>query len=249
MAWMCRIISKWCGPQATVERAWQASCASHLIPLWFKITRGPSFPGCWASLYKSSFGMSLFFANLALNHQLASSALGELASSQEFYQDLDEAGWLLGDGQVCAGSKGQIQQMFEAFCGRHASVPREAQDPLDGWPQFAGQIAGLQIVLACCSYRDLREDKIPLEVRSTELGCLLAQNLHPPWLRAARLRPPDNPAVARNLFSHKQAVLEELLSHQHQDCVIRAACYRQLCQQIIQQFLARPQNYSLDGLS
>lgn len=165
------------GPSPTVHRAWRAALVGLSAPL---LVPEP-VPVVLSALYKTSLGLSQVTTDLLLAEDgVADAPFASLGDGEAFFDALDRGGWLLGQVQVCAGTRAMFVQLGEALAG----APGEARltPALPDDPERIADVAAL--ALADHALDALGAPGSPL----------------PPWLRAL-VAVPDRPlAHVRRLF-------------------------------------------------
>lgn len=169
---ICATVASLC-PERTLISAWRAS----LLALAGPALAPDPLPGSWAALYKASVGFNQVFTHLCLHGE-------ELPD--DLFDWLEAGGWLLGGHQVCAGSRGQIEELYACFgsavAGEPLPIPR-SEAPVT--------FVALQAALALATYRSHPWGG---------LGAELLQQGQAPWLHAVTSTPGLDPALTLRFF-------------------------------------------------
>jgi hypothetical protein len=201
--WLSVQIAAQCPAGSTVYQAWSASLLGVTAPLlWICQSPEEPLPSGWAALYKTCVGFSAAFCTMMLHHSMTNEILAESCSSKDFFQLLDQNGWLTGTSQVCAGSRGQIEQLYQAFSGQsQLKVARESR--VLSLPNYhlswAVESVRLQLALMAATYRHQLDGFQREEILTPSLGAYLLRESASPWCLALNLQPPRNPEIAESL--------------------------------------------------
>lgn len=216
--WLRGQIASCCPVGATVYQAWSASLLAVTAPLvWIGQSPQTPLPSGWAALYKTCVGFSAAFCTMMLHHGMTNEVLAEACSPSDFFQLLDQNGWLKGASQVCAGSKGQIEQLYQSFSGQsHVKLEGSSQSPPVPTFHLAWSIESvrLQLALMAATYRHQLDGFQDEQVPAQSLGAFLLRESASPWSLALNLQPPRNPEVALLLVptGQQDLKLEEFIA-------------------------------------
>lgn len=158
----------------TLGQIWRLSLVGITAPL----AAPDPVPRGLSALYKTSLGLSQVSTTLLLGaDDLAELPFSELGDRDDLFAALDSNGWLLGQLQVCAGSRSMFDQMHEALLGRGSggeALPIPEPDALADLASRAVAAHALWL---------LRADALRARGAQISLPKL------PPWLRAVHAEP------------------------------------------------------------
>lgn len=186
--------------RATLQQAFQVSLEAVCRPLLEPA--GPISP-LQAATYKACLGFCQVFAWLLLSDsQAGGQILSEWGDGQAFFDFLESGGWLLGERQVCAGSRGQIVALYETFC--------QGRGPAKG-ASAALEAVAIQAALVWATYQGMREG----HSAPGGLGQRLLAGGRAPWFYAVTARPEGQPEWARRFLGQgcSSLPLETFLAH------------------------------------
>jgi hypothetical protein len=165
------------GDTPTMHQAWRVAMVGIAAPL---VVDEP-VPRLLSAFYKTSLGLSQVTTRMLLaDDEVADAPFADLGDGEALFASLDQHGWLIGQVQVCAGTRAMFVQLGDALSGR----PDPARPPT-----LAPELAALD----CDALAELAGAAVHAQVR--DLGALQdarrrgealeLPSVLPPWLRAA----------------------------------------------------------------
>lgn len=195
------------GPAPTVHAAWRAAVVGLAAPVVWSHRHGAPVPRALSASFKTSLGMSQVLTALLLSDAaMAAAPLGSLGSRDDFFAVLDQGRWLIGQDQVCAGTPGQIGELFDALAGEGGTSAFDPAlltlAPLAPWQDEAALAIARSVAwLATLTERRRAGAQAPGGARG---AAWLAGDV-PPWLRAVLAVPNRPPEHALRLYPAGEA--------------------------------------------
>lgn len=105
------------GEYLTGHQMWRVHLLALAGPALFQLEHANrAIPRELSALFKTSLGYATILPSLLLSQPgSASTRLVETLPPEDFFTLCDEQGWLIGQGQVCAGSASRIKQSYDAM--------------------------------------------------------------------------------------------------------------------------------------
>lgn len=183
----------WISPQTAEQSSLRDSLAVALLatvqPAVYAIENPESsVPAGISARYKACLGFCQILTYMIWNDPNPDSAkLGDYGNSDEFFQWLDEEGWLIGQIQACPGPRTMIDQLFTRFCSAQLA-PEQVK-----LSENTVEIVALQSVHVLANHQ-----------AENSLASRLLQRGQAPWIFALVQNPRRDPGEVTKLFEQGQ---------------------------------------------